>query len=119
MDSSPLQLFKEISQMNKEFRYSILHSMPKEYRFDVGAEILKLMREIKFTIYKSVRFSKVALDCNSRDILIEMLLHLKIEIDDCCEDGLLSVKGSYTIVPPRKRLMEILQQLGVTEDAQQ
>ena len=46
MDSSPLQLFKEISQMNKEFRYSILHSMPKEYRFDVGAEILKLVERV-------------------------------------------------------------------------
>ena len=39
MDSTPLQLFKEISQMSKEFRHCILHSMPKEYRFDIGSDI--------------------------------------------------------------------------------
>lgn len=117
MDSTPLQLFKEISQMSKEFRYCILHSMPKEYRFDIGGEILRLMRSIKHTVYLSAK--RASLDCDSRDTIIDMLIDLKIDIDECIEDKLLSVKGEYTIVPPRKRLMEILQKLGATVDTEQ
>ena len=117
MDSTPLQLFKEVSQMSKEFRYCILHSMPKEYRFDIGSEILRLMRSIKHTLYLSAR--RPSLDCDSRDTIIDMLLDLKINIDECVEDKLLSIKGEYTIIPPRKRLMEILQKLVAAESTEQ
>lgn len=117
MDSTPLQLFKEISQMSKEFRHSILHSMPKEYRCDIGAEILRLMRDIKHMVYLSTK--RIALDCDTKDTLVDMLITLKIDIDECIEDKLLTVKGEYTIVPPRKRLMEILQSLGATVGTEQ
>lgn len=103
-------LFKEISAMSKEFRHSIKHTMPKENRCGIGDETLQLMRDIKFTIYKGIHAGTI-LDCDSKHKIIEMLYHLKIMIDECLEDGILLMKGEYTIHQPRKRLADILQQL--------
>ena len=99
MDYESHWLFKEISSMSKEFRYSIKH-MPVEYRYDIGRDIRTILRELKYRAYKAVKFSSV-LSCQDIDILIDLLNKLKIWVDECLEDRLLLVSGPYTIIQPR------------------
>lgn len=111
------ELHKEISSMSKELRYSIQHSMPKQYKMDIGIEILQCMRRLKL------------LACNlCYDIISEEffrangrkeLIHLTMLIDECIEDKILLTSGPYTIILPRKRLMNLYEDFNITKDIQQ
>lgn len=117
MDYQSHWLFKEICSMSKEFRNSIRH-MPVEHRNDIGKEIRFYLRQAKYKTYKAIKTSEV-LTHEDKEELIDTLNIVKIQIDECLEDNLLSVKGTYNIVLPRKRLKEILEQLGTTDNVQQ
>lgn len=111
MDYSSYWLFEEIASIAKDIRYSILHSMPKEYRMEIGNEIRSLLRTLKFRAYSVSKYGRGTLDCNSIDYLTDTIVKLKINLDDCLEDGLLLDKGPYTIIPARKRLMEVSERI--------
>lgn len=91
--------------MAKEFRRSIC-KMPMDARNDVGTEIRSTLRQLKYETYLAIKSQY-----DNKDNLIDLLNKVKILVDECLEDGFLLVKGPYTIIQPRKRLKEILEQL--------
>ena len=117
MDYQSHWLYKEICSMSKEFRASIRH-MPIEHRADIGKEIRSTLRKAKYQTYKAIKTNEL-LNPDDKKGLIDTLNIVKIQIDECLEDNILSIKGDFNVVLPRKRLKEILEQLGTTEDVQQ
>lgn len=117
MDYENHWLFKEISSMSKELRYSIRH-MPVEYRYDIGKDLRSALRELKYEAYKVVKWGGT-LPPNGDETIIDLLNKVKLIVDECIEDHLLLVTGPYTIIQPRKRLKELLEHYGTTENAQQ
>ena len=45
-----LEIFKEFSDLSRELRFSIKNHMKRYDNFDVGDEIKRLLRQIKFVI---------------------------------------------------------------------
>lgn len=95
-----LDVYVKASDMSKYLRASIKR-MPNYYRYDIGDEIKKLLRDIKF---KALLLQYT--DC--KEELYFMLLHLKLLLDECIDDGILPMKGPYTIYEPRKILDSLL-----------
>ena len=111
------ELFKEISSINQEIRKSIYHSMPKQYRIDIGVEILQCMRHLKLLAYY-LSYNVISED----DFKVEFskeLVHLKMLIDESIEDKILLLSGPFTIILPRKRLMNLCKEFNIMEDMQQ
>lgn len=103
-----LEIYRQTSEMAKELKPS-LKRMPREYKFDIGNEIKRLVRDMKYQIYLiNVRPDNEKLPYLKT--FIDMYNHLKILIDDCLEDNVLSLKGKYTIYSPLKRLKSIGEQ---------
>ena len=105
-ENAKLDVFTKISDMSKYLRNSIKH-MPKYYRYDIGDEIRKLLRDMK---YKA--FLLQSEDCGKE--LYNMAQHLKILLDECIEDQALLMKGPYTIFEPRKLLDIVITHLTPT-----
>lgn len=95
-----LDVYAKVSDMSKYLRKSI-EQMPKYYRYDIGDEIKKLLRDIKFKAYL-LQWK----DCSEE--LYFMLQHLKVLLDECIDDGILLMSGKYTIFEPRKILDYVL-----------
>ena len=105
--------------MSKELRYSIAH-MAVEYRRDIGMEIRSTLRELKYEVYKSLKYNTIYSGRDDQeDKVTDLLNKVKILMDECVKDNLLLVKGPYTIIQPRKRLKEILERRGTTLNVQQ
>ena len=97
------EIFTEVSLMSSELRLSI-KQMNRYYRYDVGDEIRKTLREIKYILSDIHRNPN---NCYKSDLL-EKLDHLEIALNDCIEDGALSLSGRYNIVLPMERLSKII-----------
>ena len=95
-----LDIFVKVSDMSKVLRKSINH-MPKEFRYDIGIDIKKLLREMK---YKA--FLLQTKDCC--EALYFDAQRLKLLVDECIEDEVLLMKGEFTIIEPRRILMNLI-----------
>lgn len=80
--------------------------MKRYYRFDVGDEIRRLLREIK---YKISDINSSPNNCKLEKLvsLCSLLNHLEIALSDCIEEGSLSLKGRYNINLPLSRLANV------------
>ena len=107
-DYRELEIFKEFSDLSKELRKSI-QQMKRYYRFDVGDEIRRLLRKIK---YKISDISSSPNNCKLEKLvsLCSLLDHLEIALSDCIEEGSLSLKGRYNINLPMSRLANVKSQ---------
>lgn len=103
-----LEIYRETNEMAKELKVSI-RRMPREFKFDIGNEIKRLLRDMKYQIYLINVHSDEEKLSYIKDF-IDMYNHLKILIDDCLEDDVLQLKGKYTIYSPLKRLKSIGEQ---------
>jgi hypothetical protein len=104
-DYRELDIFKEFSDLSREPRESI-QQMKRYYRFDVGDEIRRLLREIK---YKISDINSSPNNCKLEKLvsLCSLLNHLEIALSDCIEEGSLSLKGRYNINLPLSRLANV------------
>ena len=104
-DYRELDIFKEFSDLSRELRESI-QQMKRYYRFDVGDEIRRLLREIK---YKISDINSIPNNCKLEKLvsLCSLLNHLEIALSDCIEEGSLSLKGRYNINLPLSRLANV------------
>lgn len=104
-DYRELEIFKEFSDLSRKLRESI-QQMKRYYRFDVGDEIRRLLREIK---YKISDINSSPNNCKLEKLvnLCSLLDHLEIALGDCIEEGSLSLKGRYNINLPLSRLMNV------------
>lgn len=100
-----LDIFKEFSDLSRELRESI-QQMKRYYRFDIGDEIRRLLREIK---YKISDINSSPNNCKLEKLvsLCSLLDHLEIALSDCIEEGSLSLKGRYNINLPLSRLVNV------------
>ena len=104
-DYRELDIFKEFSDLSREPRESI-QQMKRYYRFGVGDEIRRLLREIK---YKISDINSSPNNCKLEKLvsLCSLLNHLEIALSDCIEEGSLSLKGRYNINLPLSRLANV------------
>lgn len=100
-----LQIYKDFTAMAKDLR-RVIKRMPKEYKYDIGDEIKKLLRDMKYQIY-IVNNSKNEGKPEQLRCFIDMYNHLRILLDECIEDGVLQVKGKMSIALVIKRLIDI------------
>ena len=98
-ENTKLDIFVKISDMSRYLRESINH-MPKEYRYDIGIDIKKLLREMK---YKALLLQTA--DC-SHELYLDTQ-RLKLLLDECIEDKVLLMKGKFNIIEPRKILITL------------
>lgn len=95
------KILKEVEAINSSLKTSIKH-MPRWNRYNAGDRIILLMLDIKVSLKLVLKGVNYELD-NSE--LYNNLLKLGIIIDDCLEDGSLLLKGKYTVIEPRTRLI--------------
>ena len=100
-----LDIFKEFSDLSRELRESI-QQMKRYYRFDIGDEIRRLLREIKYKI-SDINSSPNKCKLEKLVSLCSLLDHLEIALSDCIEEGSLSLKGRYNINLPLSRLVNV------------
>ena len=100
-----LQIYKDFTAMAKDLR-RVIKRMPKEYKYDIGDEIKKLLRDMKYQIY-IVNNSKNEGKPEHLRCFIDMYNHLRILLEECIEDGVLQVKGKMSIALVIKRLIDI------------
>lgn len=101
-------IYKAAVDMSKGFRRSI-RQMPKAEKFCIGERMLLLLNDIKYQIYLSNTARSEERLKNIRELL-NMLAHLKICIEDCVEDGTLSLKDKFSIQLPLKSLNDAIKQ---------
>lgn len=111
MDSKDYELCKEINQMSKEFRTAIRKTMSKAQIAEVGYEIIASLRQLKLDVYRLCIQENESQREYDKHTVEYQLDWIKILIDECIEDNILSMKGIYNIVQPRKRLMESIDNL--------
>ena len=99
------KILKEVEAINSRLKTSIKH-MPRWNRYNAGDRIILLMLDIKVSLKLVLKGVNYELD-NSE--LYNNLLKLGIIIDDCLEDGSLLLKGKYTVIEPRTRLITIIE----------
>lgn len=108
-DYSELEIFSEASSMSAELRESI-KQMSRYYRFDVGDELRKLLRQIKYLIADASGKIEIKGKYEAVQELLETISHIEIALQDCLEDSALSVSGRYNINQPLIRLSKIKDQ---------
>ena len=108
-DYSELEIFSEASSMSAELRESI-KQMSRYYRFDVGDELRKLLRQIKYLIADASGKIEIKGKYEAVQELLETISHIEIALQDCLEDNALSVSGRYNINQPLIRLSKIKDQ---------
>ena len=101
------KILKEVEAINSSLKTSIKH-MPRWNRYNAGNRIILLMLDIKVSLKLVLKGVNYELD-NSE--LYNNLLKLGIIIDDCLEDGSLLLKGKYTVIEPRTRLIIIIEEI--------
>lgn len=106
---SELEIFSEASSMSAELRESI-KQMSRYYRFDVGDELRKLLRQIKYLIADASGKIEIKGKYEEVQELLETISHIEIALQDCLEDNALSVSGRYNINQPLIRLSKIKDQ---------
>ncbi len=104
-----LDIYKETVAMAQELK-PCLKKMPKQIQYDIGDEILHLLRDMKYRIYL-INTTVGEVKNQHFQTFIDMYNHLKILLDDCLQDGYLTLKGKYTIHQPLKRLDDIGKQV--------
>ena len=100
-----LGVYQETIEIGKSLKHVIL-TIPKDYRYDLGVEIKRLIRDIKYQIYLT--------NCRTDnekivyvDELQNMVNHLKILIDDGIEDNIFFFKGKNSIANALAHLKEL------------
>lgn len=106
---SELEIFSEASSMSAELRESI-KQMSRYYRFDIGDELRKLLRQIKYLIADASGKIEIKSKYEAVQELLETISHIEIALQDCLEDNALSVSGRYNINQPLIRLSKIKDQ---------
>ena len=101
------KILKEVEAINSSLKTSIKH-MPRWNRYNAGDRIILLMLDIKVSLKLVLKGVNYELD-NSE--LYNNLIKLGIIIDDCLEDGSLLLKGKYTVIEPRTRLITIIEEI--------
>jgi len=106
-----LDCYKDLSQASLEINRAIHYDMPKEARYDIGDEIRKILRDMKYLIYL----------INSRndvekipyfEQLVDNYNHIRILLDECIENGFLKIKGKFSMAQPIKRLISFGKQIS-------
>ena len=105
---SKLSIYREVCMFSKEIKPS-LRIMPKYIQYEIGDELLHLIRDLKYYIYLINKNDEDRIEYFNK--FIDIYNHIKILIDDCLEDNYLSLKCKYTIYSPLKRLNEIGKQI--------
>ena len=110
-----LEIFKEFSDLSRELRFSIKNHMKRYDKFDVGDEIKRLLRQIKFVISDA---NSLPNNCKLPKLeeLCSLLKHLEISLSDCIEDGSLSLSGRFNINLPLSRLENVKNQANSWKD---
>lgn len=108
-DYSELEIFSEASLMSGELRESI-QQMPRRFRFDVGDELRKLLRQVKYLIADASGKIELKGKYKATQELLETISHIEIALQDCIEDNALSMNGRYNINQPLLRLGKIKDQ---------
>lgn len=103
-----LTIYKDIIDLSK-FLHKRINKMPRFYKFDIGEDMKKLIREIRYYIYlinSHEDKEKYPLICQ----LLNKLVFLKIMIDELVEDHIFVLNGKGNIIQAIKLLTEITTQ---------
>lgn len=103
MEINYVDLYKDIDFINKELRKSI-KQMPRYNRYNEGDRILNLLLDIKVVVKLACKGRNYNLNL---DKLYNKLVMLETLIDECIDNGSLLLKGKFTIVESRKRLIAL------------
>lgn len=103
-----LEIYKEVVEFSKTLNKRI-KQMDAYYRRDVGDEMRKHLRKIRYNIYE--------INCHTDneklpylDELIKKLVWMKILIDDAIENDALRLTGKKNVIICIKQLKEITSQ---------
>lgn len=103
-----LSIYKELNELSKELRKRI-RQMPKEYKFEIGNDMKKLLRRMRYQIYL-INSHDNSVKPKFFHEFINMQVNLKIHLDECIEDNIFTFSGKFSIALPLKRLTEIRRQ---------
>lgn len=107
MEIDYAKILKEVEAINRTIKPSI-KNMPRWNRYNAGDRIILLLLDIKVSLKLVLKGVNYELSYSQ---LYNNLLTLGIIIDDCLEDGSLLLKGKFTIMEPRTRLINITEEI--------
>lgn len=105
-----LGVYKTLSDASREINNSIRYDMTKDAKCDIGDEIRKLMRDMKYDIYLINSRQGSEKKPYMRN-LMDKSYHLSILLNECVDYGYLKIRGKYSIHNALKNMKDFSSQL--------